>query len=129
MIMTAVDYAELNVERLPNLTAAVFLREATEFGAISIASYSVWLEAARHPRVRATIWSAIDDQNNAWDRRLTQLAPNTHPLASILVQCFFMGKLIRLPATGPHISDLAGVRSGFAHMLRGILQDRLRSKK
>lgn len=119
-IMATVDHATLDIPRLTDLTTAVFLREATEFAAVSLASYPVWLEAARRPALRLTIRATIDDQNRAWKRLLDKLLPASGPKDALLIQSLFRGKLIRILATGAATADLAGVRSGFDHALRGL---------
>lgn len=119
-IMAGVDYGGLDVERLTDLTTAVFLREATEFGALNLASMPIWLESGRDPHLRSTIWNAVDDQNRAWSRLLAELAPGRRPLDALLLHRLFLGKLTRILATGAATTDLASVRSEFAYDLRAI---------
>lgn len=121
-LMAGVDYNRLDVDRLIDLTTAVFLREATEFGALSLAGAPIWLEAARAPHLRPTIWHALNDQERAWSRLLANLAPGLRPLHALLLQRLFFGKLVRILATGAATADLASVRSEFAYDLRAICQ-------
>ncbi len=119
-IMSSVDHATLDIARLTDLTTAVFLREATEFAAVSVASYPIWLDAARNRSLRPTIRATIEDQNHAWDRLLRGLLPTVRPNNALLIQSLFRGKLIRILATGAATADLAAVRSSFDQALRGL---------
>lgn len=121
MTMASVDYSALDIERLADLTAAVFLREATEYGPVSLAGYPIWLEAARHPSLRSTLWAAIADQNEAWGRLLSRFDRPPGGIDPLLIQGLFRGKLIRILATGAELTDLADVRGSFAALLRAIV--------
>lgn len=118
--MAGVDYNTLTTEGLTDLTAAVFLREATEFGPTSLASYPIWLEAARHPPLRPAVWSAVDDQCRAWGRLLERLTGRQRSLDALVLQALFVGKLVRNLATGSTIADLAKARSEFARDIEEI---------
>jgi DNA-binding transcriptional regulator YbjK len=123
-VMAGVDRERLTVDWLTDLTATVFLREATEFGAVSLANFPLRLEAARRPELRPIVWSAIDDQNRAWRALLRQLSSRDGPLDALLMQCLFAGKLVRILATGSTTSDLADVRAEFARDLRRLVVGR-----
>lgn len=120
-VMGKIDYGKLDVEHLVDLTAAVFLREATEFGALNVATYLIALAAAREPRLRPLVWSSIDDQNLAWHRLLCTLGPECTMFDAMLVQRLFIGKLIRVLAMGANMTDLALVRAEFATDLRAMV--------
>jgi AcrR family transcriptional regulator len=109
-----------NVERLIDRTAAVFLREATEFAGKNLASYAIWLEADRNADLRPMIWSAIADQHLAWQRILGRLMPTQRPLDALLAQAAFIGKMVRVLATGSTTEDLALIRGEFAYDLMAI---------
>jgi len=123
-VMSTVDPATLDIARLIDLTATIFLREATEFAGVSVANYPIWLDAARRDALRQTIHAGIVDQNRAWQRLFANLLPATRPEDPLLIQCLFRGKLIRVLATGADTADLAQVRSGFDHALRGLADGR-----
>ena len=120
IVMANADYGAMDVGQLADLTTTIFQREATEFGPVSMASYPVWLGAARHPRLRPAIWAAIEDQNRAWRRLIERIAPAPRPLDPLIVQSLFRGKQIRIVATGARLADLAEVRGNFLDNLRRI---------
>ena len=104
------------IDNLADLSAAVFIREATEFRLPSIAHYQIWLEAARSEPLRPEIAEAVVDQIRAWRRRFEMLGPcsNRHAL---LAQSHFVGRLVRVMACGARIGDLTDFRKEF---LRGF---------
>ena len=124
--VAGIDYRNLDIESLADVTAVVFQREATEGGRRNLATYAIWLEAARRPELRPLVWSAIVDQYGAWRRLLAQLNPQTRPIDGLIVQAIFVGKLVRILSTGSQTEDLARVRREFASDIgalacRGIL--------
>lgn len=112
--------AGVTIGGLADLTTVVFLREATEHAAANIAGFSLWLEAARHPGLRSTVWEAVEDQSRAWSRTIAPLAAAVRPMDGITLQGRFLGKLVRAIATGAATSDLVSVRSEFERSLSGI---------
>jgi AcrR family transcriptional regulator len=123
-VMTGVDLESLDVERLADLTATVFVREATEFASVSLADYPVRLAAARHKSLRPTVWGVIDDQNQAWGRLLAPLSDHPRALDGLLMQALFVGKLVRLLAIGATPRELSGIRKEFLYDLRSIVRGR-----
>ncbi len=119
-IMASVDYDALDPDRLADLAATIFQREATECAEVSIADYPIWIEAARHPRLRPAVRQALSDQNLVWIRLLRRVAPDTGPRDALLMQSLFRGKLIRIIATGARLGDLAEVRANFVYGLAAI---------
>lgn len=113
-----------DVQRLIDRTAAVFLREATEFAGKNLAAYAIWLEADRNPDSRAMIGSVIGDQHRAWQRVLARLMPSQRPIDAVLAQAAFIGKLVRVLATGSTTEDLALIRSELAHDLTALTRGR-----
>lgn len=105
------------IERLVDRTAAVLLREATEFAGNNLAVYAIWIGADREPEIRPAIWSIIKDQHLAWQHILGRLMPDQRPLDALLAQALFVGKLVRLLATGSKLEDLALIRAEFSHDL------------
>jgi AcrR family transcriptional regulator len=122
--VSGADYSAIDLAGLIDLTAVIFLREATEYGAANVAGFSLWLEAARHPALRPTVWSAVEDQSRAWSRLLSRLSPSPRPIDGLLLQCLFLGKLVRITATGAETPDLAAVRGAFARDIAAIIEDR-----
>ena len=113
-----------NVERLIDRTATVFLREATEFAGKNLAAYAIWLEADRNVDLRPMIWNVICDQHLAWQRVLGRLMPTQRPLDALLAQSAFIGKMVRVLATGSATEDLALIRGELAHDLTALTQGR-----
>lgn len=109
-------------ERLVDRTAAVLLREATEFAGNNLATYAIWIGADREPGLRPVIWNIIKDQHLAWQHILGRLMPHQRPLDALLAQALFVGKLVRLLATGSTLEDLALIRAEFAHDLGRLVQ-------
>ena len=120
-VMTEGDFDAFTIDSLTDLTTTVFVREATEFGPASMACYPIWLEAARHPELRPAIWAGVDDQYLAWQRSLARLTDNQRPQDALILQALFVGKLIRILATGCDMADLAKVRGEFANDIRDII--------
>jgi DNA-binding transcriptional regulator YbjK len=116
-VMGDVDFASLDIERLADLTAIIFLREATQFSGVSLATYPVWLEAARNPRLRPMVWSMVEDQNRAWHRLLDQVLGSQRLIDPLLLHSLYIGKLVRVLATGASISDLTRIRIEFTREL------------
>lgn len=110
-----------DLEQLVELTSVVFQREATESGRHNLATFSIWLEAARRPELRPMIWSAVADQCVAWTRILSPLSPTVTPLHGLLAQAIFAGKLIRLLSSGAATSDLVGVRREFLRDMTALV--------
>lgn len=109
-------------ERLVDRTAAVLLREATEFAGNNLASYAIWIGADREPGLRPVIWNIIKDQHLAWQHVLGRLMPHQRPLDAILAQALFVGKLVRLLATGSTLEDLVLIRAEFSHDLGRLVE-------
>lgn len=101
------------VDGLADLTAAVFVREATQHGRAAIAIYSIGIESARRLDLRPAVWSVIADQAKAWRRQLDQLYPDVAAFDPMRMQAVFIGKQIRALSTGCPIAQLSAARSAF----------------
>jgi DNA-binding transcriptional regulator YbjK len=119
--MAGAGGAAMDRKQLIDLTTTIFVREATEFGRVNVANYSLWLEAARHCELRPMIWNSIEDQRLAWRRRLGHLNPRQRPLDAVLAESLYLGKSVRLLASGAATSDLAGVRAELEQQLGALL--------
>lgn len=119
--MGTVDYHNLQIENLIDLTTTVFFRESTEFGALNFANYGIWLEASRAQELRPMIWTAIADQAQAWRRILGVLNAESTPLDAFLIQATYIGKLIRIVGLGSATQDLAQVRKEFSNVLTALV--------
>ncbi|MCZ4291575.1 TetR/AcrR family transcriptional regulator [Hoeflea alexandrii] len=113
-----------SISDIADLTTAIIIREATEFGLNSVAHYSLWLEAGRNDRLRPDVQLAIRDQIFAWKRRLSLVMPTSNNTA-LYFQAQFLGQLIRLIATGAEISALSDIR----HLHFQSLETQLKSMR
>lgn len=113
---------ELDVERLIDRTSTVLVRESTEFSAHNLASYAMWLQAARNPELRPMVWSAIADQYAAWQRLLAVLTPTQRPIDPLLLLSLFVGKHVRILSAGSPFEDLAMIRSELARDIRDLVR-------
>ena len=107
------------MDALTDLTAAIFVREATHYGRYAIAIYSIWLEASRQPELRPEIWEGILDQARAWTRQLHRIDPDASLLEGMRMQAVYIGKLIRSLSTGVPVSLLAVARREFQIEIKG----------
>ncbi|MGV0908410.1 TetR/AcrR family transcriptional regulator [Martelella sp. FOR1707] len=123
-VMTGVDFKALDLPRLVDLTAAVFLREVTEFGRYNLASYGIWLKAAREPELRVRVWEAIRDQGQAWTRIFSIMQVEQTSLAAFMAQFLFIGKHIRITCMGTATTDLAHVSQEFRRDLTALVEGR-----
>jgi len=108
------------LELLIDRTATIFVREATQFAGKNLATYAIWLEAARNPELRPMVWNAIADQHLAWQRVLGRVMPKQRPLDALVAQAAYIGKIVRVLATGSTTDDLAPVRAEFAYDLTAL---------
>jgi DNA-binding transcriptional regulator YbjK len=111
---------------IADLTATIFIREATEFAQVNLANRAIWIEAGRRPQLAPMVWSAIGDQDMAWRRALTASRGGRPPLPrdGILAQALFLGKLQRVLSTGSDMMVLARIRAEFARDLAAIVDGR-----
>jgi AcrR family transcriptional regulator len=109
-----------DLERMIDVTSAVFVREATEFSLAALAGFLVRLEAARTAHLRPIVWSMVEDQHRAWSRLFALVEPQSRPIDPLLAQCLFAGKLVRQLATGAETLDLAAARGEFARDFRAM---------
>jgi len=110
----------LTVESLTDLTATIFLREATEYARRNVAAFALWLEAARKPELRGVIYQAIADQQRAWMRTLSHILPDAEPIDAVIAQSTFIGRLVRTISTGSQLDSLARARREFLHDFEGL---------
>jgi hypothetical protein len=70
------------------------------------------------------VWSAIVDQHLAWQRVLSRVMPRQRPIDALVAQAAYIGKIVRVLATGSTTDDLAWVRGEFAYDLAVLSRDR-----
>jgi len=122
-LATRVEEAHVhNLDSLTDLTSAIFVREATEFGLRNVAAFSLWLEAARKPELRGVVYQAIADQQRAWMRVLSHIKPQPRPSEALMAQTTFIGRLIRVISTGSSLEDLAMARANFLFDFQNLAQ-------
>jgi len=106
----------LTADDIADVTAAVLIREATEYRRASLAHYSIWLEAARGAALRPEVGGAIVDQATGWRRRLGQLTDG--PTKSGMdFQALFIGRLVRSLASGASLDSLSYFRKEVRYLL------------
>lgn len=103
-----------DIAGLVDLTATIFIREVTEFGPLNLSNFSVWLAAARHDGLKQTVWAAILDQAEGWRRQFDRLGIVHRPIDPFLIQCSFVGRMVRLLSSDATIAEIALSRSLFA---------------
>lgn len=121
------DGRRLSVGSLTDLTTTIFVREATEYGLRNVATFSLWLEAARKPELRGVIHEAIADQHRAWLRTLSRLVPQPRSIDALAAQCVFIGRLVRTISTGCELDALALARSEFLRDFQDLTTGRFRA--
>ncbi len=117
-MLSVANVAEPSAEALADLTAAILVREATEFRLASIAHYSIWLAATRIEPLRPAVASAVMDQSHAWERRIAHLG-KVGPNDGTYLQALFLGQHIRSLACGAPLAMISKIRGQF---LNGLSQ-------
>ena len=103
-------FADLDISRMTELTAAIFDREAVAFGPLNLAGYAIWMEAARWPDVRGDVERVMSDLYHAWKRLLATLGVTDASAAAQDIQFLFVGAQIRVLAGGCPASEMADTR-------------------
>lgn len=122
-VMSAIDYARLDLDQLVDVTTTIFLREATEFRDLSRASYPVYIQSRRDPVLRAGLWGLDEEQRRRWLQVLATVMPGSSPLYAWIMPALFIGKLIRILSMGGDMELLAKVRTEFAYDLGAMAKD------
>jgi DNA-binding transcriptional regulator YbjK len=123
-VMSNAEYAKLDAAHLIDLTTTVFLREATEYRSLSLACYPLYIQSSRDPSLRPGLWAIDTDQLRRWMQVLAQIAPGSTPLDAWLIYASFIGKLIRVLATGAETSALSAIRGEFAYEIGALAEKR-----
>jgi AcrR family transcriptional regulator len=112
---------DVDLDHLIDRTATIFLREATEHAAENVANYSIWLRADGESLIGTRVWEVTADQHQSWRNVLRIWKTDLDPLQPLLAQALFIGKLVRVLASGSAVQDMSSVRRDFAFGLRDIL--------
>lgn len=103
-------FQDLDLAIMVELTAVIFQSEATEFGPLNLAAYSIWLQAVREPELRPLVQEALADLYRAWSRILLTVGAVNNGAEPMLVQHLFVGAQIWAMATGVTPGDLVKIR-------------------
>ncbi|MBI1290241.1 TetR family transcriptional regulator [bacterium] len=122
--MAGFDFRNADIEQIIEVTNVVFVREVIEHGKRNLASYTIWIEAARRADLQPMVWSAVADQCEAWNSLVAPLSRHHRSLDGLLLQALFIGKSIRILSTGARTADLVAARSEFARDIRQIVEGR-----
>jgi len=120
--VVSADQGGTSLDRLVDRTTAVLIREATQFSGSNLAAYAIWINADRESELRPMIWSAIKDQQLAWQRTLARIMPTQRPLDALIAQSLFVGKLVRLLSTGSVLEDLSQIRTELTHDFSALVE-------
>ena len=122
--MVDFDFKNADMQQIIDVTNVIFVREVTEHGQRNLASYTIWIEAARRADLKQMVWSAVADQCEAWNDLIAPLSKHHRPLDGLLLQALFIGKSIRILSTGARTADLVAARGEFARDIRQIVEGR-----
>jgi AcrR family transcriptional regulator len=114
----------ISIDDLADFDSVMLVRDATQHQSTNLASFSIWLEAARRPELRPMVWTAFETQYDAWQRLAEQVKPDSRPIDGLLLFSLFTGKLMRVMSTGSTIPELARVRRQFADDFRALAENR-----
>lgn len=115
-MFTASRLTTLSADSLADLNTAIFIREATEFSGSAVAYYSVCLEAARRPELRAPVSAALFSQAGAWKYAIDTFA-SAGMSDGARLQALFIGQLMRAITCGSPVGQLAEARQKFRHAI------------
>jgi DNA-binding transcriptional regulator YbjK len=122
--MVGFDFKNADIEQIIEVTNVTFVREVTEHAQRNLASYTIWIEAARRADLTQVVWSAVADQCEAWNSLVAPLSKHHRSLDGLLLQALFIGKSIRILSTGVRTADLVAARGEFARDIRQIVEGR-----
>jgi AcrR family transcriptional regulator len=114
----------LDLATLVELAAVIFQSEATEFGPFNLATYAIWLQAARGPELRPMVQGAIGDLQRAWSRIVRTLKGAAHAPNPLQVQYLFVGAMIRVISCGVTAWDLVEIRGQLKRELTAMAEGR-----
>jgi DNA-binding transcriptional regulator YbjK len=110
----ALDGRVLKVDRMADLTAAIFTSEALQHADENLAFYSVWVRASARAKLRPVILAALNDLQHAWVRSMEGVGVSRR--CALKMHALFVGKLVRALAAGVDIRRMALAREHF-HMV------------
>ncbi len=120
-VMAGIDYDALKIDQLADLTSAVFMREVTEFKSVNLAELSVFMDFQRNPALGPVMRDVSLDQYLAWDRLLKRIGYGARSMDAYLIYGLFIGKKLRILATGVQTHDLGRVRQEFCEDITAMI--------
>lgn len=108
------------LDPLADLASAMFVREVTEFRALHLATYGIWVDAARNEEFRSRVSKVIMAMIDDWARQLNAIGAPERPDYPVLALAHFIGKTIRALSTGAETIELARARSEFLYVFEGF---------
>lgn len=110
---------------MTDLTAAIFQREATEFGGLNVAGYAIWLEASRKPGMRAHVRPVMSDLYLGWRRLLTTMGvTGGSAFEAMCIQFLFVGAQIRVLASDASARELVAVMGRLKDDINALARQR-----
>ncbi len=108
-----IDVRSMSFDQIVDLSAAVLVREVTQYSELNIATLSVEVEAARQPVHRNMVGKWFIDRTRGWHRLLSHI--DVHPQSSdgLMACALYNGIAIRLLSTGADSLAISHVRSEF----------------
>ncbi|MGN6650171.1 TetR/AcrR family transcriptional regulator [Trinickia sp.] len=116
--VSEIDPRSMSFEQMVDLSAAVLVREVTQYSELNIATLSVEVEAARQPAHRSMVGKWFIDRTRGWLRLLSHTDVRTQPADALMACALYNGIAIRLLSTGADSLAIAQVRSEFWRALQ-----------
>jgi DNA-binding transcriptional regulator YbjK len=117
-------FKSLDLTTLSELSAVIFQSEATEFHALNLATYALWLQAAREPTLRPLVQEIALDMHSGWTGLLEVAGAPRGGAEPLMIQYLFVGAFVRALACGVTASDLVVVRSRLRTELGALIEGR-----
>jgi AcrR family transcriptional regulator len=105
-----------------DLLATIHIRSVLEDGLANVAGYRVWLSAARKPELRAQVADSIVAAQAAFAAYLDTAEHQPSSRFALAAMAQFVGRCVRVMATGRRTTDLASARREFEATLAAIRQ-------
>lgn len=118
--VNGINLETATLDQIVDLTAAVLVREVTQFSDFNLATLAIEVEAARKPALRPMVGQWFSDRNRSWHRLLTIFNSEAPVAHGLLIGSVFTGMQIRLLATGAEIAALGDLRPEFVAALDAL---------
>lgn len=114
----------LDLPGMAELSGMIFQREVLAHARMNLATYAIWLQAARNPGLWPMVQEALGDLCRAWRRRLESLGAAAAGPEPLLVQYLFVGSLIRALASGASAENIDAIRESLTADLGALAAGR-----